>query len=194
MQERFRTKIAHFQHVEKMSEKLFKVASTLSIPILATEQNPEALGKTVDSLAKYLASQEGTTTTTVAPRIHAKTQFSMLTPEIRSALLAHGPSGTIQVALLGIETHICVLQTSLSLLREGFQVHVVADAVSSCNTQERALALQSIRDEGGNITTSESLIFRILADAKDPRAKEVFSIVKEYSSSTKDALQALCPA
>jgi hypothetical protein len=48
----------------------------------------------------------------------------MLTPEIRSALLAHGPSGTIQVALLGIETHICVLQTSLSLLREGFQVHV----------------------------------------------------------------------
>ena len=48
----------------------------------------------------------------------------MLTPDIRHALLAYGPRETTQVALLGIESHICVLQTSLDLLREGFQVHV----------------------------------------------------------------------
>jgi len=192
MQERFRTKISHFKHVENMAEKMLKVAAKLDVPILSTEQNPKALGPTVESLAKYLPSVHATQESGAGAKIYPKTQFSMLIPEIRDALPRESSTRFTHVALLGIETHICVLQTCLDLLHDGFRVHVVADAVSSCNVQERALALQSIRDAGGMITTTESLIYRLLADANHPRAKEVFAIVKEYSSSTKDALNALC--
>jgi len=213
MQERFRTKISHFKHVENMAEKMLKVAAKLDVPILSTEQNPKALGPTVESLAKYLPSVHATQESGAGAKIYPKTQFSMLIPEIRDALPRESSTRFTHVALLGIETHICVWQTCLDLLHDGFRVHVVADAVSSCNVQERALALQvmshrvfhagfdtrtnvlpaqSIRDAGGMITTTESLIYRLLADANHPRAKEVFAIVKEYSSSTKDALNALC--
>ncbi|KNZ59445.1 hypothetical protein VP01_172g11 [Puccinia sorghi] len=177
-----------------MAEKMLKVAAKLDVPILATEQNPKALGPTVESLAKYLPPVHATQESGAGARIYPKTQFSMLIPEIRDALPVLRQPGTpsIHAVLLGIETHICVWQTCLDLLHDGFHVHVVADAVSSCNFQERALALQSIRDAGGMITTTETLIYRLLADANHPRAKEVFAIVKEYSCSTKDALNALC--
>jgi len=175
-----------------MAEKMLKVAAKLDVPILSTEQNPKALGPTVESLAKYIPSVHATQESGAGAKIYPKTQFSMLIPEIRDALPRESSTRFTHVALLGIETHICVLQTCLDLLHDGFRVHVVADAVSSCNVQERALALQSIRDAGGMITTTESLIYRLLADANHPRAKEVFAIVKEYSSSTKDALNALC--
>ncbi|KAI9623430.1 hypothetical protein H4Q26_014599 [Puccinia striiformis f. sp. tritici PST-130] len=171
MQERFRTKINHFEHVEKMAGKLLKAATTLEIPILATEQYPKALGGTVKSLMDLIPSS-------IVPRTETDTDKRQ-------------QSGT-NVALVGIETHICILQTSLDLIKNGFNVHVLADAVSSCNPQERSVALQSIRDAGGNITTTESFIYRLLSDANHPKSKEIFAIVKEYSPDTKSALEALC--
>ncbi|KAH9440929.1 hypothetical protein Pst134EB_029581 [Puccinia striiformis f. sp. tritici] len=191
MQERFRTKINHFEHVEKMAEKLLKASTALEIPILATEQYPKALGGTVKSLMDLIPSSiVPRTETDTDKRVYPKTSFSMYqVPQIKSALQQQ--AGT-NVALVGIETHICILQTSLDLINGGFNVHVLADAVSSCNPQERSVALQSIRDAGGNITTTESFIYRLLSDANHPKSKEIFAIVKEYSPATKSALEVLC--
>lgn len=72
------------------------------------------------------------------------------------------------VILVGIETHICVLQTALDALSHGNRVWVVSDAVSSCNAEERGVALARLRQEGARVTTSESLLYELLGDAKDP--------------------------
>ncbi|KAA1123797.1 hypothetical protein PGTUg99_020256 [Puccinia graminis f. sp. tritici] len=210
MQERFRTKIFHFEHVEKMAEKMLKASDKLGLPILSTEQNPKALGGTVQGLNELLPPER---------KPLPKSQFSMLVPELRADIASLEPRK--HVAILGIEAHICVLQTSLDLLRQGFHVHVLADAVSSCNPEERAFAfqvnksntsshqkkrevphiisprdvfffVQSIRGAGGTITTTESFLYRVLADANHPQAKDIFAIVKEYSTATRDALGALC--
>jgi nicotinamidase-related amidase len=69
--------------------------------------------------------------------------------------------------VIGIETHICVLQTSLDLLARGHRVYVVQDAVSSCNAEERGVALARLRQEGVRVTSSESLIYEIMGDAGD---------------------------
>ncbi|KAA1137804.1 hypothetical protein PGTUg99_020888 [Puccinia graminis f. sp. tritici] len=113
MQERFRTKIFHFEHVEKMAEKMLKASNKLGLPILSTEQNPKALGGTVQGLTELLPPER---------KPLPKSQFSMLVPEIRTDIASLEPRK--HVAILGIEAHICVLQTSLDLLRQGFHVHV----------------------------------------------------------------------
>ena len=68
----------------------------------------------------------------------------MLVPELRYTL-AERSQMPYQIAILGIETHVCVTQTALDLLSEGHRVYVLADGVSSCNGGERGLALNRLR-------------------------------------------------
>lgn len=73
-----------------------------------------------------------------------KTAFSMLVPELRYTL-AERSQMPYQIAIAGIETHICVTQTALDLLSEGHRVYVLTDGVSSCNGGERGVALSRLR-------------------------------------------------
>ena len=73
-----------------------------------------------------------------------KTAFSMLVPELRYTL-AQRAQIPYQIAIVGIETHICVTQTALDLLSEGHRVYVLTDGVSSCNGGERGVALSRLR-------------------------------------------------
>lgn len=59
------------------------------------------------------------------------------------------------------KSHICVLQSTLDLLEQGYDVHVVADGVSSCNKEEVPWALERMRQAGAQITTSESILFQL---------------------------------
>ena len=87
-----------------------------------------------------------------------------MVPEIRSKL-AESSLSSYQVAIVGIETHICVTQTALDLLADGHKVYVLADGVSSCNEGERGVALDRLRQEGATITTSESFLYECMGDA-----------------------------
>lgn len=123
--------------------------------------------------------------------LHDKTAFSMMTPTLTNALTtqASSSSAPISVILVGIETHICVTQTTLDLLALGHRVYVLADGVSSCNKEERWVALERLRAEGAQVTTSESMLFELLGDAKRPEFKAVSALVtKEYKDQTRDAL------
>ncbi|KAG0151715.1 hypothetical protein CROQUDRAFT_650743 [Cronartium quercuum f. sp. fusiforme G11] len=178
MQERFSDKIYQFKHVTKMSEKLLSAAAVFSIPIATTEQNPKAFGPTVEPLKKFLHESP-----------IPKTAFSMAQPALLEDLRRRACN---HVALIGIEAHICVLHSALDFIRAGLNVHVMADAVSSCNFPERQIALNLVRDSGGYVTTTESFIFGLLSDATNPKAKTIFGLVKDYSEDTKLAVNALC--
>lgn len=102
------------------------------------------------------------------------------------------PHQPVSAIIVGIETHICVTQTALDLLSMGHKVYVLADGVSSCNSGERNIALARLRQEGAVVTTSESLLYEILGDAKDSSFKAIAGLVKETKEDTKLAVETFC--
>ena len=87
------------------------------------------------------------------------------TPEVQKALDPLRANGPISAIIVGIESHICVTQTTIDLLRAGHKVYVIADGVSSCNKEEVPLALARLRAEGAVVTTSESWMYECMGDA-----------------------------
>ncbi len=117
-----------------------------------------------------------------------KTAFSMWVPAIQKHFSGTTPS---TIAVVGIETHICVTQTTLDLLANGHKVYIIADGVSSCNKGEIGIALQRLRAEGAVVTTSESFVYEVMGDAGIPEFRSIAAVVKETSSDTKDVVGTL---
>jgi hypothetical protein len=158
------------------TSKMLRAANTLQIPVYITTQSRAKLGNTVSELQPHLTG----------PHIRAdvdKTRFSMITPEIEAQL----PS-SLDVIIVGIETHICVTQTTLDLLERGHRVYVLVDGVSSMNLGERGIALARLRDAGAVVTSSESVLFEIMGDASHEQFRAVSGLVKETAEDTKNAL------
>ncbi|KAF1740043.1 hypothetical protein MXB_3209 [Myxobolus squamalis] len=101
----------------------------------------------------------------------------MMTPEINDALKKDYKDKKA-IVLFGIETHICIQQTALDLLKSGYDVHVIADAVSSRTSTDRLFALKRMKQCGAFITTHESLLFMLLKDAKNQDFKCIQNLIK----------------
>ncbi|EFY93398.1 isochorismatase domain-containing protein 2A precursor [Metarhizium acridum CQMa 102] len=158
--------------------KLLTFANAVNIPVHATTQTAAKLGPTVPALASLLPS---------AP--HDKTKFSMLIPPLAAAL----PPGS-RVALVGIESHICITQTALDLRDAGHFPYVIADAVSSCNRTEVIIALDRLRAEHGvTVTSSESWMYECTGDASNPAFKTLITVVKGALADTQKVLESLPP-
>ncbi|SAM85288.1 related to Isochorismatase domain-containing protein 2, mitochondrial [Ustilago bromivora] len=186
MQERFKTAIANFDLITTTCARMLKAAKILHVPVFTTEQNPKALGATVSPLSDLLKELPELSSTAV----HPKTKFSMDLPDITDRWLKS--AGDIKhVVIFGIESHVCVLQTTLDLLDRGIQVHVIKDGVSSCNVGEIDVALERMRDSGAKITTSESVLFQMLVDASHPKFKAISGLIKEEKQQIKDAVNTL---
>jgi hypothetical protein len=156
---------------------MIKAASILNIPIYATTQNRARLGPTCAELEIPNAVE------------HAdKTAFSMWIPAIAQHFSSAAPA---EIVLVGIESHICVTQTTLDLLANGHKVYVLADGVSSCNPQEIPIALARLRAAGAVVTTSESFLYELMGDAAIPEFRAVAGLVKESSKDTKEVLHTL---
>ncbi|KAK5990073.1 Isochorismatase domain-containing protein 1 [Cladobotryum mycophilum] len=178
MQEKFRTAIYEFDSIVTTTQKLLAFAHSLSIPIHATTQTSLKLGPTVPALA-----------TLIPGPVHDKTKFSMLIPPIAASLPPRS-----RVALVGIESHICITQTALDLRDAGHHPYVIADAVSSCNKAEVVVALDRLRAEPGIVvTTSESWMFECLGDASHPAFKGLIGVVKGSLMDTRKVLDVLPP-
>ncbi|OJJ01364.1 hypothetical protein ASPVEDRAFT_82888 [Aspergillus versicolor CBS 583.65] len=185
MQEKFEKAIFEFPKIVTTTTKLLRATNTLNIPTYITTQNRARLGPTVPKLQEHLQG----------PNVRAdvdKTLFSMITPEIEKLLpVPNKGEAPIDAIIVGIETHICVTQTTLDLLEKGHRVYILVDGVSSVNPEERGIALARLRDAGAIVTTSESLLFEILADAGDKNFKMITGLVKETKEETKEALEKL---
>lgn len=147
-----------------------------SFPLFDPDRRKSALGATVAPLSDLLKELPEVS----ASAVHPKTRFSMDLPGITDKWLKS--AGDIQhVVIFGIESHVCVLQTTLDLLDKGIQVHVIKDGVSSCNVGEIDVALERLRDSGAKITTSESILFQLLVDASHPKFKAISGLIVSIS-------------
>ena len=165
---------------------MLKASEILDIPVLATTQLKGKLGETCPELG--LDADGG-----VQTKAHAdKSKFSMWIPEIQSAFSSLYGNEKADCIVVGIESHICVTQTTLDLLKEGHRVYVLADGVSSCNPQEVPIALNRLRAEGAVVTTSESWLYECMGDAGIGEFKQMAGVVKEFSGKTRESLGALC--
>jgi nicotinamidase-related amidase len=154
------------ERVIKYSLNLIKGFKALNIPIFYTEQYPKGLGPTAAPLLKEL---EGLS-------VIQKMSFSCSgVPNFFTRLTDNNVS---QVVIAGIESHICVQQTALDLIANGFQVDVAVDATSSRKETDYKFALKRMRTHGVEITTSESILFEILAVAGTDEFKEISAIIK----------------
>lgn len=175
-------------------------ANILNIPIYATTQNAARLGPTVSEVSSLFQQNP-------APLQVDKTAFSMLVPEVATAITTQASSrlassgsgnalgsgsGPLTVLIVGIETHICVTQTALDLRAMGHKVYILADGVSSCNEGERSIALSRLRQEGCVITTSESALFELVGDAGEGSFRAISGLVKETKEETKHAVETFC--
>ncbi|PYI01210.1 Isochorismatase hydrolase, partial [Aspergillus sclerotiicarbonarius CBS 121057] len=168
--------------------KLLHSTSPLNIPIYISTQSTSKLGPTVPELTTLLS------TPSIQKNIRAnidKTLFSMITPEVITLLPNANEEAPLDVLLVGIETHICVTQTTLDLLARGHRVYVIVDGVSSVNKEERGVAIARLRDAGAIVTTSESVLFEMLGDARHEGFREVSGLVREMKEETRGAVESL---
>jgi nicotinamidase-related amidase len=152
---------------------LLDAAALLDVPVLATEQYPQGLGQTAPAIAERLPLP-----------IPSKTTFSCLGAGSFREQLAGLNRPAIVVS--GIETHICVMQTSLDLLERGSRVLVAVDAVASRHHLDHEMALRRLEREGAWLTTSEAIVFEWLGDAKSPAFKAASALVQDRSRRLRE--------
>ena len=83
-----------------------------------------------------------------------------------------------QVLLIGVETHICIYQTAVDLLLQGYEVFVIADAVSSRTESNKTIGLMMLQNEGVKLLSTEAALFALLQSAEHPHFKEIAKLVK----------------
>ena len=147
-------------------KRLINVFNTLKLPIIITEQYPQGLGVTIDSINKDLASYDKV----------EKTTFSCLSETKFKKLLSFYKKK--QIIICGIESHICILQTALQLKKNKNQVFVISDSVSSRNKESHDLALSRLNFNEISILNTEMLIFELLRDSKHKNFRELSSLIK----------------
>jgi len=147
-------------------QTLLAFAKEMAIPILITEQYPKGLGKTIPEIK---AEMEG-----ILPI--EKLSFSCCGVETFNEKL--NQAGRKQVILTGIETHVCVLQTADDLMRKGYAVHVVADAICSRRKLDWEIGLRWMEKKGAMISTTEIIAFRLLKEAGTKEFRRLSNFLK----------------
>lgn len=165
IQEKLVPAIYQKEALVKNSKWLIDVANILNVPVLTSEQYPQGLGHTLEELKAVLPA-EG---------FMEKTHFSCAAEPACSEMI--DAQGLEQVVIIGMETHVCVLQTAIQLKQQAREVFVVADCVSSRSPEDKALALERMRSCGIHIVSREMVAFEWMQKSGTDAFKK---ISKEY--------------
>lgn len=166
IQERLVPKIHGADGVIAKAIQMIEAAAVLDLPTTISEQYVKGLGPTDARVAAAAAT---------APRFE-KLTFSFCADAACSARLADVLRP--QVLLVGIEAHVCVLQTALDLIDKQFVPVVLADAVGSRSPRDAETAIERVRGAGAVVTTVESVIFELLRESGTELFKRILPIVK----------------
>lgn len=153
------------KHLVKNAGILMDAAAELKIPIVVTEQYVKGLGETLHEL-------KGRTT---SPALEKMTFSCCGDPAFVEKLVKLGKK---QVIIVGMECHVCVLQTVVELLGAGFNVHLVRDAVMSRRKENWLVGLETARDAGAVITSTEAALFQLLKVAGTDEFKKLSKLVR----------------
>lgn len=166
VQERIFDVMHNKEFLKENMVRLLKGIQVLDIPVVWMEQYPKGLGPTIPELRELLPEQKPM----------EKMCFSSCNqPDFLSKLKS---SGKNSVLVMGIETHVCVYQTVTDLLSQGFDVEVVADAVSSRTEKNYELGLRIIESLGAKLTTVEMALFELLKESGTDEFKQISRLVK----------------
>ncbi|MBN2568111.1 MAG: isochorismatase family protein [Deltaproteobacteria bacterium] len=147
-------------------DQLIRAANLLGVPILVTEHYKKGLGETIPDISGKLKDAT----------IFQKEYFSACMED--SFLDTVRKFGRRKIIVTGMETHVCVLQTSLDLAASGFQLQVVKNAVASRRKQDWVTALDIFREAGAVITTAETVIFQWACRSNTDEFRKILPIVK----------------
>ncbi len=163
LQEKLMSAILDQEKVLAQTIVLVEGAKILGIPILATEQYPKGLGLTVPGLVERI------------PKPIEKLSFSCVAmPEVVDFFRKKNVG---KILLAGVEAHVCVLQTALDLMKEGFKVFIAVDAVGSRQELDRETALKRMESAGVVMTTAETALFEWAEKSGTPEFKLVSRLV-----------------
>ena len=146
--------------------RLADVARLLDVPVVGTEQNPAGLGPNVDAIRSRCNS--------TLPKMHFDACEDGLTEHLTTVAGAERPD----VVMAGCEAHVCLLQTTLGLLRAGRRVWVVAPACGSRDATDHRLAMQRLQQAGAVVVSGEMVVFEWLHHCRHPRFKDVLALVR----------------
>ncbi|WP_348255563.1 isochorismatase family protein [Vibrio parahaemolyticus] len=147
--------------------KLVKGAKALDLPILWLEQNPERLGPTAEPIREVLENTHLPIT---------KYTFDGCKEATFNVAVENAKVDTWLVC--GIESHICVYQTAVSLRQSGYRVALVTDCVSSRTAANKALALAKLTANGVVLTGLEMCLYEMVEDCRAPEFKEILALIK----------------
>ncbi|UMZ73760.1 hydrolase [Natranaerofaba carboxydovora] len=165
IQEKLLPSMKYGNQIIEKTNILTQIANKLGMPVIATEQYPKGLGRTVERVTKYFDQV----------KVFEKMTFSSCTEELLSYLKENGKK---KIIVSGMETHVCVYQTVRDLLKEGYQVFVVNDGVCSRKKEDYFNGLALMQEMGAVIINTESVFFDLMKEAGTPEFKELSPLIK----------------
>lgn len=165
-QERLMPSIRNGEEIIKRTEILISGCRCLNLPVIVTQQYTKGLKDTVEPIKKALEDFE----------YIDKISFSCCrNQEFSERLKALGRKDII---IAGAEAHICIKQTALDLLEQGYNLFAAVDCIGSRKEQDCYYGIRAIEKAGGVLSTTESILFDMMEDANDPCRKEISSLIK----------------
>jgi nicotinamidase-related amidase len=166
IQERLAVVMKEKDKVVKNTQHLIELAKMISFPVVVTEQYPKGLGRTVPELQTAIPGYKPI----------EKTSFDCCGET--SFLSEIGKFGKKKIIIAGMETHVCVLQTTTSLLKAGFVTHVVQDAICSRTEENWRTGIAFMHDAGAVVTCTETVLFQLLKVAGTEEFKKISQRIK----------------
>ena len=160
-------KIHEADSIVSTIELMIRCAKIFKIPILANTQYVKGLGPYVAKVEELVADISH----------FDKVEFNAVANEATKAFLETLPKSVTTIILVGVETHICIYQTALGLLAQGFKVWVVADGVSSRNPGDHLAGIRRLQSVGVTIGPAEMLIYELLGKAGTPEFKQILPFI-----------------
>ncbi|MDO4546306.1 MAG: hydrolase [Bacillota bacterium] len=165
-QEKLMPAMSYKEELEEKMVRLAKGMKVLGIPTIVTQQYTRGIGETIPSIAEALGDFTPID----------KTTFSCLANQEFKKQLEE--TGKKNIVVCGIEAHICVQQTALQLLEEGYTVYIAVDCISSRNQDDMLWSVTRMGEAGAVITTYEAILYELLRDSKAEEFKAISAIVK----------------
>jgi len=167
VQQRLMAKIKGAERMTATVEFMVRSAKILGIPILANTQYKKGLGPYLPSVEALVAD---------LPQFD-KTEFNAVADSETEAFIDGLPGEVDTIILVGVETHICIYQTTMGLLAKGLNVWIVTDGVSSRTEEDHRAGLSRLQAMGVALGTSEMLVYELIGRAGSPEFKQMLPLI-----------------